>query len=294
MTAVAVALALLSAALLAVSSVAQRRAAGQVPDEAGSRGLLRGLVRSRVWWAGTVGDTGGFVAQAAALGFGSLLLVQPLLVTALLFALPLDARWSGRHLRLADGVWALVLAGALAVFVVVGEPTAGVDRAPLRAWLPAGAVLIALLVGCVVLALGRRGPVRALALAVATGLAYGATAALTKSVVDLLGDGVVPLLTSWETWALVVAVVGGTSLQQAAFQAGDLASSLPASTVGEPVVAAVLGVVVLDEFVRADGAEWALIGALVVVMVVATVALSRSSARSAPPIPSAEAPSDRT
>ncbi len=68
-------------------------------------------------------------------------------------------------------------------------------------------------------------------------------------------------------------------LQQAAFQAGDLGASLPAVTVGEPVVAVALGIVVLHEQLRADGAEWVLVGGLVLLMVAATVALARSSAR---------------
>ena len=80
------------------------------------------------------------VVQAAALGFGSLLLVQPLLVTTLLFALPLGAAWAGRTLARSDRVWAALLA----VFVVSGNPTDGVDRAPVRDWLPAGAVLVGL------------------------------------------------------------------------------------------------------------------------------------------------------
>jgi len=77
-------------------------------------------------------------------------------------------------------------------------------------------------------------------------------------------------------------VLGGTLLQQTAFGAGPLAASLPAVTVGEPIVAAVLGVVVLGEQVRADGLEWGLIGLLVVLMIAATAALSRSSAAAAP------------
>ena len=282
MTLLAGALAVLAALLFAIASVAQRGAAADVPDDEarGPRLILR-LVRSPRWWAGTVGDTGGFVVQAAALGVGSLLLVQPLLVTTVLFALPLEARLTGRRIGRSEVRWALVLVAALALFVVVGEPTAGRDRAPLHHWLPALVVLLVVLAGCVLLAGRRRGPRRAAMLAVATGLAYGLVAALTKSVVDALGDGPVELLTSWETWALVVAVLGGTWLQQAAFGAGPLAASLPAVTVGEPIVAAVLGVVVLFEQVRADGPEWILIGLLVVLMVVATAALSRSSAASA-------------
>jgi hypothetical protein len=283
MTGLAVALALIAALLLAVGSVAQRRAAGQVPDdEAGGLGLLRRLVRSPVWWAGSVGDAGGFVVQAAALGVGSLLLVQPLLVTTLLFALPLEAWTGGRRITVRDGAWALVLAAALALFLVIGEPTEGLDRAPFATWVPTGSVLVVVLLGCLLLAARRHGRVRAAALAVATGIAYGVLAALTKSVVDLLTDGIVPLLLGWETWVLVVAAVGGTYLQQAAFQAGDLATTLPAITVAEPLVAALLGLTVLGEQVRADGAEWVLIGLLVVVTVVATTVLARSSAAGAP------------
>jgi drug/metabolite transporter (DMT)-like permease len=282
-TGLAVGLALAAALLLAVGSVAQRRAAALVPDdEARGLALLRRLVRSPTWWAGSVGDTGGFVVQAAALGVGSLLLVQPLLVTTLLFALPLEAWTGGRRIAPRDGVWALVLAAALALFLVVGEPTAGQDRAPLAAWAPSGTALAVVLGACLVVAARRRGRVRAAALAVATGVAYGVLAALTKSVVDLLGDGVVPLLLGWETWTLVAAAIGGTYLQQAAFQAGDLATTLPAITVGEPLVAAFLGLTVLGERVVADGAGWVLMGALVATTVLATVVLARSRATGAP------------
>lgn len=283
MTGLAVALALLAALLLAVGSVAQRRAAALVPDhEARGLALLRRLVRSPTWWAGSAGDVGGFAVQAAALGVGSLLLVGPLLVTTLLFALPLEAWTGGRRVTPRDAVWALVLASALALFLVVGEPTAGQDRASPAAWAPSGAALAVVLGACLLVAARRRGRVRAAALAVATGVAYGLLAALTKSVVDLLGEGIVPVLLGWETWALVAAAIGGTYLQQAAFQAGDLATTLPAITVGEPLVAAFLGLTVLGERIVADGLEWILIGALVATTVVATVVLARSRATGAP------------
>lgn len=280
MIALASALALLAAALFAVAAAVQQRSAAAVPDDqAGGIRLFLALVRNPRWWAGTLADVGGFVAQAAALGLGSLLLVQPLLVTNLLFALPLGARWAGRRLGRSDWAWAVLLALALAVFVVSGEPTEGVDRAGLREWLPTAAVLGVVLAGCLLGAAVRRGTTRAVLLAVATGVLYGAGAALIKSVVSLLDDGVVVLLTSWETYALAIALGVGTLLQQSAFQAGDLAASLPAVTVGEPVVAVAIGIAVLQEQLRADGAEWALIAVLVTVMVVATTALARSAAR---------------
>ena len=126
----------------------------------------------------------------------------------------------------------MLLVAALAVFVVSGEPTAGVDRAGLREWLPAAFVLGPVLGGCLLGATARRGTTRAVLLAVATGVLYGLGAALTKGVVGLLGGGVLGLVTSWETYGLVIVLVGGTLLQQSAFQAGDLGASLPGVTVG--------------------------------------------------------------
>jgi drug/metabolite transporter (DMT)-like permease len=278
-TALAAVFALVAALLFAVATVAQQRSAQTVPDEnARGLGLIRVLVRRRLWWFGAIGDGGGYLAQAAALGVGSLLLVQPLLVTTLLFALPLGARWAGRQLRRSEWVWALLLAASLALFVVLGNPTDGVDRAPVRDWLPTGALVVGLFAVCVVAAARARGPARAALLAVATALAYGVAAALTKGAVGQFDDGLVAVLTSWETYALVIAAGGGTLLQQSAFQAGALGTSLPIVIVGEPVVAVVIGATVLQEELRADGAELVLIGGLAVVMMVATVTLARASA----------------
>ena len=58
--------------------------------------LLR-LLRDRQWWLGSLVSAAGFGLQAAALGFGSVLLVQALLVTSLLFALPVNARITRRR-----------------------------------------------------------------------------------------------------------------------------------------------------------------------------------------------------
>lgn len=279
MTALAVVVALISALLFAVGSVLQQRAATDVPDEdALGVGLVTRLVRRPIWLAGTAGDTLGYVAQAIALGLGSLVLVQPLLATSLLFALPLGAWWAGRRLRRSDGVWALVLTAALGVFLVAGNPTAGVDIAPLDDWLVAAAILLPLTVGCMVVAVRTHGSTRAVALASATGILYGVAAALTKSTMSLLDDGVVGIVTSWEPWALVVVAVAGTYLQQSSYQAGSLAQALPAAAVLEPVVAVALGLGIMQETIQANGAEWILIGLCAGAMVVATGALARSQA----------------
>lgn len=272
-------LGLLAAALFAVASVAQQKAAADVPDDkAMGLRLIGQLVRRPLWWAGLLGDAGGFLAQGAALGLGSLLLVQPLLVTALLFALPLGAAWAGRRLSRSDWLWAAVLSLSLAVFVVAADPTAGIDRAPGRDWLGVAAALTPVLALCLLGAATRRRS-RAMLLAVATGILYGVTAALTKSVVAHLGDGIVPLLSSWETYALAAVATLGTVCQQSAFQAGDLGVSMPAVTVLEPVVAVGIGVSILQEDLRTSGLGWVVVALSTAGLAAGTVMLARSAAR---------------
>jgi hypothetical protein len=264
LTEAAIAVALLSAVLFAIGSVLQQRAASEVPDEESlGLGLVRRLVRRPIWLAGTTGDTLGYVAQAAALGLGSLVLVQPLLATSLLFALPLGAWWAHRRLRRSD-------------------PTEGVDRAGVGPWLAAAAVFLPLTALCLVVAARTRGGARTVALASATGILYGVAAALTKSTVSLLDDGVVGVLTSWEPYALVATAGLGTYIQQSSYQAGDLSQALPAAAVLEPVVAVALGIAILQEDIQSDGLEWVLIGLSVLAMVAATAALARSQAAAEP------------
>jgi drug/metabolite transporter (DMT)-like permease len=283
-TAIAIALSLVAALLFAVAFVMQQREAAQVPDEdALGVGLITRLLRRPVWLFGTAADGLGYAVQAIALAFGSLVLVQPLLATSLLFALPLGAWWAKRRLTRSDGLWAIALTAGLAVFLVAGNPTAGVDSADLSAWLIAAAVIVPA-VGALVLIASRlpRGGARAVLLGTATGVLYGAAAALTKSVMSYLDDGLVEVVTSWELYVLIAAIALGTYLQQAAFQAGSLAQSLPAISVLEPVAAVVLGMTVLQEDLRADGLEWALIAVSAATMVVATALLARSQGESAP------------
>ncbi|WP_137724144.1 DMT family transporter [Prescottella subtropica] len=273
----AIGCALAAALLFACASVAQQTAAAAVPED---RPLIGSLLRSPRWWAGIVGDGGGYLLQVAALALGSVLVVQPLLVSMLLFALPLSARFSG--CRLTRRSWALAgaLTVALAVFLIVGDPTDGNIDAPWARWaLPLTAVVVVLAVAALAglsprVDAGRR----ALLLGAASGGLYGVAVAFTKYVTDLFGHGLGAVAGAWQTYALLAAGAVGVYLQQRAFQVGPLSASLPAITIGEPVVAIVLGTTVLDERLRTSGVGAVVVAAAVVVMIAATIALSREQA----------------
>ncbi|MGZ9884889.1 DMT family transporter [Rhodococcus ruber] len=269
--------ALAAALLFAAASVAQQRSAEAVPA---GESLVAALIRSPRWWAGVVGDGGGYLLQVAALALGPVLVVQPLLVSSLLFALPLSAAFSGSRITRPTWLTAAALCAALVVFLVVGDPTAGEIDAPWHEWvLPLGAVCTAVSAATAIGLLGHDPGTRAMTLGAASGLLYGVAVAFTKYVTDLFEHGLRPVVGAWQTWALLTAGLLGVYLQQRAFQAGPLAASLPAITIGEPLAAVFLGMTVLDERLRVDGPGLALVVASVAVMLIATVALSRSQAR---------------
>ena len=153
-----IALALTSAFLFALGSVLQQKAGLDGPAAGSSSGLLLRMARRPVWIAGIACDGLGFVAKAAALGIGSLAVVQPLLVTSVVFALPLGVWLTGQRVRRAEVAAAAVVVVALAVFLIVANASGGKNEAPLRDWLIAAGVCG---VTCAPLVfLGRSGPPR--------------------------------------------------------------------------------------------------------------------------------------
>jgi hypothetical protein len=276
----AIALSLFAALLFALASVLQQRGTtGVSDDEALSAGFLKTLVRRPIWLLGITADIAGFGVQAAALGVGSLLLVQPLLVTTLLFALPLAARLNRRRLTEREWWWAGLLAVSLIVFVVMGEPTAGRDDPSFRAWIPTIAVVVPLVAACVFAAGGlAHGTRRSLVLAVAAGVLLGVSGPLTKSAVAGFDDGLVEGLKHWELWGMALTAALGTFWQQSSYQAGDVQTSLPAVTVLKPLVAMALGLTIYEETLRIGGAGDLLLLASIVTMIMATVVLGRLAA----------------
>ena len=283
---IAALLAVGAAFFIAIGDVIHQRSAQEVTDEPVSHvDLFLRLLRDRRWWLGSIVAAVGFGLQAAALGFGSVLLVQALLVTSLLFALPINARLSHRRVTRWEWTWAALLAAAVAVIVTVGNPTEGHSRASLETWTVVIALLGPALVLCVVGARIWSGPVSAVLLALVSGALWGVFAVLTKGVVDRLDDGLWALLRTPELYVWVLVAIAGTSWQQSSFRAGALTATLPTMTVAEPVVGSVLGIVVLGETLRPGDAGWLTLIVAVVVMVVATVALARGEAAGATPQP---------
>ena len=250
----AVLLALAAAAAFAAATVAQHRGATEAAGDPDG-GLVRRLLRQRIWLASPIASVGGVLLQAAALHGGRLVVVQPLLssglVLTLVFGVLVDRRHPGRPLP--DRVqWAgaLAVAVGLSVFLLAAAPDRGVARAPF--WTTTVCAAVALAGAGAAMLYGRDPgrPHRAFVFGAATGLGYGVAGLLLK---EFVGSSV----THWPAWATLAecGVVGGVAVlvAQCGYQAGPLVESLPVAVVLEPVLAVALSGPLFAEYL-ASGA----------------------------------------
>ena len=276
---IAALLALVAALISGVGDVVRQRSAQEITDEeVGHVELLRMSLRDLRWWLGGGAAVVSAALQAVARGQGSVVLVQALQVTALLFALPVYAWLTKKGLTRREWGWAVLLAAAVAVFVTVGEPAAGYQRASLQTWAVVAVMIGPAMVFCVLAARIWSGPVAAVLLAVVSASLWALFAVFTKAIVDVVDGGLWALLRTPELYGWLLVAVLGTVFQQSSFRASSLTASLPTMTVTEPLVASVLGVTVLGETLDADGLEFIALAAAVAVVVVATTALARGEA----------------
>lgn len=244
-----------------------------------SAAMATTLVRQPLWWAGTFAAIAGYVFQAMALAHGSLLLVQPLLVSSLLFALPLSAALCRQRISRVQWAWAMLLTAALAVFLLVGQPHEGHNRPPIPAWTLALAITVPSVIACVIAAHRAAGRTRAMLLGVAVAVLLGMIAVVTKVCTHRYSiGGWHALMAVPAPYVLVALAVTVTVVQNSAFHAGALQASVPIMLVGEPIVAVLLGVVVLGEHLAVGGAAALVLLVAVLAMVAATIALGRTQA----------------
>jgi drug/metabolite transporter (DMT)-like permease len=239
--------------------------------------LLVELARHRIWLGGIGAMLVGDLLQAWALGKGSLAVIEPVLTSSLLFALPLSAVWRREHLRRIEWVGALMVSAGVGLMVGVGSPTDGTSDMPGIQWV---LVTVAACGFAVVLTAGAlRSPwpsTRAALIGGAAGVLFGLQDALTRYCLHWMSKDFGHLLVSWQPYVLIVTAVYGLTLMQSAYEAGALSAALPPMVIGEPVIGMLIGLLALNEQLDTapSALAWETIG--VIVMVAGTWLLARS------------------
>ena len=278
--ALSVALALLAAALFAMSAAVQQYAARSIAlaGRFGTVSLLVRLVGNPWWLAGWVANVVGFGLHAVALHHGSIAVVQAVLVVQLLFALPLAAvptrRWPLRRDWLG---MAAVCTGLISLLVIRGgipQTTARRADVPEVAAVAAGLVILLVLLSRL---LRRHAQTRTAVVAVASGICISMTAVFLVFVTDDLAKrGLFAALHGLPVLGLAASTVLGLVLIQKSFASGSLATALTATTITDPLTSWISGGILFD--VRPPLAGGTLVaGLLAGGLVVAGVALLANS-----------------
>jgi hypothetical protein len=240
--------------------------------------LVAFLIRQPLWLLGWAAAAAGFAFQAVALHGGQLSIVQPLLVTELVFALFLRRFWIHQHIAKMAWTAALITCAALTVFLSAAEPHGGHLQPDTADWASALAVFGGAVAVLAVLA--RWGsPVRRAALyATASSITWALMAAFIKATTNVLvASGPVGTLEHWPIYALIASAVLGSVLQQAALQVGPLSVSQPLIVVVDPAVAIALSVWIFDERFTVSVAQKTLAAVAFCVMALGVTVLSRTA-----------------
>ena len=228
-------LATLAAVLFAVGAVLQHEAADLSKTPTGLS--LRLLVRRRRWMLGQAATMLGTGSQVAALAVAPVAVVQPMLAAALVVALGMKAiRNKQAPLRL-ELIGAALTTGGLAVFLLAAQPARGHLEAPPSTLevLVAVDVSVALVAAATLLGHGAHG---ALACGSAAGIAAGIAAVLISiGIRSLQEGGWVHALAGVALWGAIVVAVVAVLWGQQAYARGQLAWSLPALILLDPLAA---------------------------------------------------------
>lgn len=261
------ALALVAALFFAAGTVLLQRGTLQTEAKASDPRFYVQILKRPIWLAGGALTLVGGLCQMAALNAGTMVVVQPIIMLSLVFALPLGVWLTGQRVGRREVLGALVVVGGVLAFLAVSHPEGGVTTPPADRWVIASVVVGGAVAISALSARGRSPAVVAGLLGTAAGLAFGFEAAVAKLFTTQLGHGVAAILEQWSTYVLIVVALAGGVLQQAALKAGVLAPALAAVNVANLVVSVVLGVWVFEETLATGGG--ALFGSLVALGVTA-------------------------
>lgn len=246
MTAWVVLVSLAAAVSFGWSTAAMHFDASSAPEAVtGPLALVRHLLGQWRWLTGMAASLLGLALHALALRLGSLALVQPLVVTGLVFSLLFRAALDRRLLPRRVLLWSSWTAAGLALFLVADGSSPG-SSAP-----DGTAATAVLLVGgvtaCVFWRLASTIPRarQGLLLGGAAGINFGLTAGTLKATSGAASLAVV--VTTWPLYVLLVLGVSGFLANQVLYRRSSLATSLPVLSVANPLVALAYGVLAFGE-----------------------------------------------
>jgi drug/metabolite transporter (DMT)-like permease len=250
---VAYTLAVLAALAFAFGTVLQQKGTLQTSSGENDPRFLIEILHKPVWLAGMVALATGWILQAAALDRGPLVVVQSLTAMSLVIALPLGIWLTKQRIGPREWLGALAVLVGIMFFLWAGAPSGGTSQPSGSLWWEACLSTLVLVGVLAAFGIRMRGASKALLLGSAAGFAYGLQAAVTKTFVGELGQGVLSLLAEWSLYVLVISAVVGFVLAQGSLKTGVLAPAMASSNAVTLFSSVILGITVYGERLSGSG-----------------------------------------
>jgi hypothetical protein len=270
--------ALLAALGNALNVITQHTASVSAPERSRGWRFVVYLAKNPLWLFGWIALAAAFVFQALALHAGQMSVVQPLLVTELVFALILRRLWIRQSIRAVTWWAAIATCVGLAVFLATSEPQGGRAFPTSHAWLSASGATIGAAAVLTLLSLRGTPPRRAALLACATAIMWALVATFIKTMTDTLSQfGVAGMFAHWPVYALAASGAATEVLEQATLHVGPLSVSQPFLVIVDPIMSVVLSVWIFDEYFTENALRLTLGSASFVLMCAAVAVLTRTA-----------------
>jgi len=204
------------------------------------------LVRRPRWWIGGAIGFVGAALHALALAFAPLIVIQPVSVTTLVFAVPLAAMLYGRRPHRLEIIGSIaVVAGLVGLMMLVpmtNTPPMLSDREAVGFLASIGLVVVV----CHLISQRLTGPAKAIALAVPAGAVTGGVSTFVR----VLGGGLhgdLSRLLHWFTLVVPVLLACAVVLLQKSYAVGYFGVAYAVVQVVDPVASVLAGVLLLGE-----------------------------------------------
>lgn len=292
-----IALALCSAAVLAVGNLWQSRGVNLAADHAKGAASFAQLFKTPIWLGGTALFGVAILLQMGSLALAPLILVQPIGVAALVFTALLTARSTGRRpTRAVAGAITISLVGVIAFVIVaslVSKQKPIGDQQLVEMLTTLAGVLIA---SAIVLLAGRRGRTAPLLYVLLGGVYSGFVATLGKTVIlrveTMFTGGHFQFGAESALTLLCVAGIGVASALSILFVQYSHTCNSPdvviaGLTVIDPALAVILGITILQE--AAGAPMWStfafVVAGAIAVTGVFKLAKAEETSQAEPPAP---------
>ncbi len=235
----------------AISGIFQRKGIGSPKaEELYSKDQIVKASKNKLWQIGAIAESLAAVLELIALYYGSLLVVEPLLMTNLVFLLAIVHFRLKKPVSSREWIGIIAICIGISLFLITANPHGGQARYGLS-WLPTILIVGVLIAfGATITRKLKNTKQRGALGSFTGGLSLGLTAALTRLTMVQFHAGIMVTITHWPLYALIVSAIISVFAVQVGYGSGPLTITQPVLEITSPVISVLLGLFMFGDSIN--------------------------------------------